>query len=1404
MRNLKKILALVLALVMSFSLMATANAFTDDEKITDTYETAVTVLSGLKVFQGYDDGTFQPQGPITRAEVAAIIYRIVTGDVADTQVGIYADYNKFNDVKSTSWYAGYVNFCANAEYIKGYDAKTFGPNDPVTGYQALAMILRALGYDKNGEFTGTSWQVQTAAVGENRGITKNISAGTLGTAATREVVAEILFRAILVEKVNYTPAFGYQLDDTSIGWDTFELEEISGIVVANEYADLYSTTSLKAGKTELDVDGDSYVLDYATTLEDIGEARDAYVTEGKTVLYIADAGNTVFETGAETDIESKKDFEDVTGMERGDATEYFINFDGGNEYKASDWKIKYVIETNTGDSDEASLAGFIKENGLELKTSDFKYEQDGNWSYTKTIKPGATITDADLTNIKAIFDAADADSDLIIGAVYVGTQSNEDISDELSYKQFVDKYIDTDENAIEVEGNENGEWLKVIDNDGDGVADIVLLTKYVMAAITDIDKNGDYTVSYDVSGDLVEIDSADMMTEDELAEDDIIVYAYIDGNYVSNIADMVTETIDKKGIDFKAETITCGDNTYAQSGIGVDQAELNAAFLYDHFEIYVTDAETEVAYDLYLDNFGFVRAFTENKYAYGLGLLTDGYYETNKKVETIQVDMNTVDTDETTYDVDADSDWDLFVDDSEGGDSGNRGTWGRLEGFQGNYANAHQFATNVAAFSNSDDVLSLYEVNEYTNKELVTLKNELVLTAKSDLEDKELTAYFNDKAIDQHTVYATTDTVYYYVNFDKDGDPYVEATWTGYNNAPSNLSLDADVDYAYAVYTETKVGSGYYYADVIVIEAESSLTEANFIWYANTKSGTGESYWVKTIDQDEDGAWDPESVINTAKGVVGIPMFYVVNADSDLVSPIWTNYAKWDIYASTVTVARDVSGRNYVYMADGTSFVTEETPVYALSFDNEIGNRWVAYSITDDVDVDQNDMLIYVTDGDGNVEYAIDVTVSTYKVAGVTYIVPNLADLWYDIATDYVPTDLEKAIAAANDIDAVAAMGATPAAGETAWGTAVSTYNALKALINNDLSKADYDKAMTALNALGAKILTAAKADAKAAIQAEYDKLAPSYTENATALSNAKDAADAKVDAWTIDKVIPTYTAPAIDVDGIDTDATELAAAKAAAEKAVKEAYEAAVALSKEYDPSLASAILNEYNLAQNAIAEAEADKDVDAMKAIDGAEITAIVADCQAVDTAAAVAKALQKQNVNFVTNESTTTGLIKTSIENELKKHGDLMKDGNLIVTVTVSTITTKWGDLSVATPSKDETLTWTISVGDIKATGKINVTVTAASAKKVADAKAVVEAADKAAAGKFFSYDPAESNPGAAAVAAAQDLDIDVNVAFGNTANPEKGVHTVELTLSKGSSFSATVTVTGTCENHAACNP
>ena len=249
MRNLKKILALVLALVMSMSLLATANAFSDDKNIDPTYNEAITVLANLGVFEGYKDGSFQPKGDITRAETAAIIYRIVTGDVEGDDVKLYSDYKKFNDVKSTDWFAGYVNYCANAGYIMGRDGKTFDPQGKVTGYEALAMILRAVGYGKMGEFTGSQWQVNVASRAKSLGLTDNVIPGTLGTPATREIVAEVLFRSILVPQVEYTPAFGYQtskltgilgdnaVDNASLGAQTFGLALTVGEITAVDYHD---------------------------------------------------------------------------------------------------------------------------------------------------------------------------------------------------------------------------------------------------------------------------------------------------------------------------------------------------------------------------------------------------------------------------------------------------------------------------------------------------------------------------------------------------------------------------------------------------------------------------------------------------------------------------------------------------------------------------------------------------------------------------------------------------------------------------------------------------------------------------------------------------------------------------------------------------------------------------------------------------------------------------------------------------------------------------------------------------------------------------------------------------------------------------------------------------------------
>lgn len=256
MRNLKKFLALVLAMVMAFSLMVTAHAenpktdYPDMGSVLEEFEEAVDVLSGMGVFRG-NNGEFLPQNKIMRCEAVAILYRLVTHDVDDTQVALYAPLaTYFNDVKATDWFAPYVGFAVDAGYIKGYNGN-FNPYSNVTGYEMLAMLLRAAGYGKNGEFTGALWQINVGSQAEYLGVLSNIQsthyADTLSQPSAREVVADLTFQvATKVNTVTWSAALGYNkysgaatsglpgyLNPT-LGEREFGLTPYEGVIVGNQ------------------------------------------------------------------------------------------------------------------------------------------------------------------------------------------------------------------------------------------------------------------------------------------------------------------------------------------------------------------------------------------------------------------------------------------------------------------------------------------------------------------------------------------------------------------------------------------------------------------------------------------------------------------------------------------------------------------------------------------------------------------------------------------------------------------------------------------------------------------------------------------------------------------------------------------------------------------------------------------------------------------------------------------------------------------------------------------------------------------------------------------------------------------------------------------------------------------
>ena len=283
---MKKLLAMVLALVMTLSLAVSANAFKDDTKISDDYAEAVAVLNGMGVFKGYEDGSFQPKGNITRAEVSAIVYRVYTQDVKDAKASMYATYNKFSDMAGAGWAQGYIGYCANASLVKGYPDGTFKPSGKVTGYEVLAMILRAVGYDKNGEFSGADWALHVAQTAQQAGVLKNVKGIDLNAPATRELVAELLFRAIAESStVTYTPAFGYVTDKVlgnaapTLGYKNFKL-------VGKDSADKWGRPATKwtynVGDKETLVN-DKPVVSYTTKVAECDIAKDLGISSAKKI-----------------------------------------------------------------------------------------------------------------------------------------------------------------------------------------------------------------------------------------------------------------------------------------------------------------------------------------------------------------------------------------------------------------------------------------------------------------------------------------------------------------------------------------------------------------------------------------------------------------------------------------------------------------------------------------------------------------------------------------------------------------------------------------------------------------------------------------------------------------------------------------------------------------------------------------------------------------------------------------------------------------------------------------------------------------------------------------------------------------------------------------------------------------
>lgn len=296
LKNLKKVISTIAAVaLLATSASAFAVTFPDVDE-SASYAGAVDLLTAIGVVNGDDNGKFNPDNTVTRAEFAKMVVEALgQGDAASK-----SSYTRFADAQG-HWAAGYIEAGVAAEFINGYDENTFGPDDTVTYAQAVKMLVGAAGYESWAQQAG-GWTAGYMSYGSSLGITTGVTGVTNDTALTRAQCAVLIANAVkapllvtdgysfvgtmngVVQVPNYV-----QKNDKGEGWQSMLTEYHNAYDVKGRVMNTYKQGACKKDEVMFQV-------------EDAKNFDDKYVSNGSTAEAVkfgtTNAADMLFEYAA--------------------------------------------------------------------------------------------------------------------------------------------------------------------------------------------------------------------------------------------------------------------------------------------------------------------------------------------------------------------------------------------------------------------------------------------------------------------------------------------------------------------------------------------------------------------------------------------------------------------------------------------------------------------------------------------------------------------------------------------------------------------------------------------------------------------------------------------------------------------------------------------------------------------------------------------------------------------------------------------------------------------------------------------------------------------------------------------------------------------------------------------------
>ncbi|NCB62679.1 MAG: S-layer homology domain-containing protein [Clostridia bacterium] len=352
MRNLKKMLSLVMALAMvaSFMVVGASAQFTDDKDIVN--KDAVETLVSLGVIKGRDTGAFDAKGIVTRAEMAKMICVAMNGGKDPNLTGT----GSFPDTKN-HWAAGYIDYCKNMGYIAGNTDGKFYPDKTVTGTEAAKMILTILGFNsKNEKFENdANWEMNINVAASTKGLYDNVSI-TPSAGLTRDDAAQMIYDGLQATMVKYV----------MVG-----IVNGNGVAQAEEYTDkrtiLSTKFDLKTGYSYLsgvDYDSDKKEYEYTlTTVANFGSGAitgtDAYANTVKSTKDFS----TLYGQKVRTLYKVDNSKTTVYGIYATDSSVLGTDIVGNLSVKAADTSVKVDGTSYKLTDDAANTPAFAYNNG---------------------------------------------------------------------------------------------------------------------------------------------------------------------------------------------------------------------------------------------------------------------------------------------------------------------------------------------------------------------------------------------------------------------------------------------------------------------------------------------------------------------------------------------------------------------------------------------------------------------------------------------------------------------------------------------------------------------------------------------------------------------------------------------------------------------------------------------------------------------------------------------------------------------------------------------------------------------------------------------------------------------------------------------------------------------------------